>query len=93
VPVRVGEPAVLELVGPGDRVAVLAGPDLDSVGAGGTLLVPRAVVLSVPASTGGGLLGAADTAGAVVVLALDRAEATRVAGALGQRMLTLGLLP
>lgn len=92
VPVRVVEAAALRLVRPGDEVTVLAGPDLSGVTGGGEVVVPSAVVLHVP-DTDDGLLGGEAGGGGVVVLALDRPGATRVAAATGQRPLLLGLLP
>lgn len=93
VPVRVAEPAALALLRPGDEVSVLAGPDLGGLGgAAGEVLVDSAVVLHVPAPTDG-LLGGDAGRGGVVVLALDRAAATRVASAEGARALLLGVLP
>lgn len=91
VPVRVVEAAALRLVRPGDEVTVLAGPDLSGL-TGGEVVVPSAVVLHVP-DTDDGLLAGDAGGGGVVVLALDRPGATRVAAAAGQRPLLLGLLP
>jgi len=92
VPVRVGDDAVLGLLRPGDEVAVLAGADVGGLsGDGGEVLVHAAPVLHLP-EPGAGLLDAPG-AGAVVVLGLDRAQATRVADATGRRSLLLGLLP
>lgn len=90
VPVRV-EGEALALVSPGDPVAVLAGADLGSPEARGEVIVDDATVLHVPPADGG--LLAADGAGRTVVLALDRAEATRVAATAGRRPLLLALLP
>lgn len=97
VPVRLTEPAVLDVVRPGDRVSLLAGPDIDGLGGPvdgrGEVLAPAAVVLRVPADGGGtSLLGSADDS-AVLVLALTRDEATRVAAAAGRRSLLAGVVP
>lgn len=90
VPVRV-EGEALALVSPGDPVAVLAGADLTSPEAHGEVIVEDATVLHVPVADSG-LLAAEDT-GRTVVLALDRAEATRVAATAGRRPLLLAVLP
>jgi Flp pilus assembly protein CpaB len=93
VPVPLADPAAVSLAGPGTEVAVLAGADLDALGAGaGEVLVSRALVLQVGGADGSGLLDGGSPE-AVVVLALDREEATRVAGAVGRRPLLLGILP
>jgi Flp pilus assembly protein CpaB len=95
VPVPLADPAAVSLAAPGDQVAVLAGADLDALGAGpgaGEVLVARALVLRAGEPGGSGLLDGG-TSAAVVVLALDAEEATRVAGAVGRRPLLLGILP
>lgn len=91
VPVPLADPAALHLVEPGSEVAVLAGPDLDGFSGAGEVLVPSAVVLAVRAGDGGSLLGAAGE-GASVVLALDRAEAVRVAAVAGRRAVTVAVV-
>jgi pilus assembly protein CpaB len=97
VPVRVGEPALLDVVQAGHRVMLLAGPDLDGLtgsptGGEGEILAPAAVVLSVPSEGSAGLLGG-EAQAAVLVLALDRQEATRVAAATGRRTVIAGVVP
>lgn len=98
VPVAVDGALPPGLVGPGDAVAVLAGAsaqELPGATTDGQVLVRRARVLLVQDAGGaGGLLGGAGPgAGPVAVLALDAAQAARVAGASGDRPVTLAVLP
>lgn len=99
VPVAVDGPLPAGLVRLGDRVAVLAGPGADALAGaspeGGEVLVRSARVLLVEGGEGSGslLAPAAGAGGAVAVLALDPAQAARVAGAAGARPLQLALLP
>lgn len=97
VTVRTADPAAVLAVRPGDRVDLLAGPDPAgdpglAGAAAGAALGRDLLVLDVPATTapdaaGGGLLagsaGGVDTAG-VLVLAVDRLVASRVAAATGR---------
>ena len=96
LPVPVVGPPPASLVRAGDRVSVLAGSRADDLGVDGgnrgEVLVPSAVVLAVPRSRADGLLDGA-TAEDVVVLALDRPGAIRVAAAAGQRPLMVAVLP
>jgi pilus assembly protein CpaB len=101
VPVPVDGPLPSGLVHPGDAVAVLVGTSAQGEGEGdGEVLLHSARVLMVSApGAHGGLLGASCTSGAatgasgvVVVLALDSAQASRVAGVVGDRAVTLALL-
>lgn len=104
VTVRTADPAAVLAVRPGDRVDLLAGPDVAGGGgpAAGAVVGRDLLVLDVPAATGaapddgagGGLLdgagGGTDTAG-VLVLAVDRATLARFAGVTG-RALTVAVV-
>lgn len=90
--VRLSDPALVALLSPGDRLDVLASGDL---GAPGTVLAHRALVL--PQQTGTGtsaddLLCGGEQA-ATVVLAVDPDEVAALSGAAGTTSLTAVVVP
>ncbi|MBD7979481.1 SAF domain-containing protein [Oerskovia merdavium] len=86
-PVRLADPAVSALLGPGDRVDLLvaaSGTDDPTGGAPGTYVARRALVLAgVPAEAAGGLLGGDPAEDGVTLVAVLPDEAASLAG-LGQ---------
>ncbi|MGW6007049.1 RcpC/CpaB family pilus assembly protein [Oerskovia enterophila] len=87
-PVRLADPAVATMLGPGDRVDLLvaaSGGDGSSDGAPGTYVARRALVLAgAPAQeSAGGLLGTDTAEGGVTLVAVLPEEAASLAG-LGQ---------
>ena len=84
VPLRVAEPAAEMLVGPGDRIDVLAASP--EGGATATAVATGVLVLSVPA------LGDDPGEGALLVVAADRSTAGRLAAAAVSSRLSLVVL-
>ena len=86
-PVRLADPAVSALLGPGDRVDLLvaaSGTDDPPGGAPGAYVARRALVLAgVPAEAAGGLLGGDSAEDGVTLVAVLPDEAASLAG-LGQ---------
>ena len=104
-PVRVADPAAAALAMPGDRVDVLVAtqgrPDAEVVVRAATVLAGPAPTSDSDLLSGGGGLGAGglgaggvDTGGGgLLVLAVESAQAARLAGAAARGVLSITLLP
>lgn len=89
--VEVGDPALLDGLGAGVRVDVLARTEDPVTGTptGADRVATDVVVLRVPSATEAGFLGGGSTAATSVLVAVDSATASRLAAAAGRTVLTL----
>lgn len=89
--VEVGDPALLDGLGAGVRVDVLARTEDPVTGAptGADRIATDVVVLRVPSAAEAGFLGGAPAAGTSVLVAVDSPTAARLAAAAGRTVLTL----
>ena len=98
VAVPVAEPATLAMVRPGDTVALLAASSVDGQLDGAApepahVVVEQAVVLAQPVTPAGGLLDAPTGGGPVLVVAVSRDEALRLADASANLRVSVAILP
>lgn len=89
--VEAGDVAALTGLGPGTRVDVLARTDDPVTGepVGAERIAVDAVVLAVPATSGGGLLGPSGDGGTSVLLAVDVRTAAALTAAAGRTVVAL----
>lgn len=80
VPVRLADPGVAAILGPGDRIDIHRAPG-DGAAAASTVLARRAVVLARAEPESAGWLGAEATAAPLLLVAVPSAAATLVTGA------------
>lgn len=84
VPVRMADPASLQLLSPGQLVDLVLSADSGGVGGGGTTLASRVPVLWTGTSQGGGTgawLGSAQDSDGLLVVSASPEQALRIAGA------------